>query len=53
MIEGFGIRNEQRDDGLPHPGTIVVGPGGKVIAKLFFDGYRKRHTSQEIIDALK
>lgn len=37
--------------GVPHPGTIIIGKDGKIIAKLAHDGYRKRHTSDEIIAA--
>ncbi len=53
VIDAYGIRNEARRDGLPHPGTIIVGTDGKVIAKLFHEGYRKRHLSDEIIAAAK
>ena len=53
VIDAYGIRNEARRDGLPHPGTIIVGTDGKVVAKLFHEGYRKRHLSEEIIAAVK
>ena len=53
VIDAYGLRNKSRKDGIPHPGTVIIGTDGKVIAKLFHDGYRKRHHSQEIIDASK
>ena len=53
VIDAFGIRNKARTDGLPHPGTYVLDSDGKVVAKLLFEGYRQRHTSQDIIDAVK
>ena len=40
-------------EGIPYPGTIVVGKDGKVIAKLFHEGYRERHTGEEILAAVK
>ena len=51
VIEAFGIRNESREDGLPHPGTFLIGADGRVKAKLFHQGYRKRHVTAEIIRA--
>ena len=48
-IRAFGIHNKK---GLPHPGTYVIGADRKVLATIFFDGYRKRHTSAELIEAL-
>ena len=53
VISAYGIRNESRQDGIPHPGTFIVGSDGKVIAKLFHEGYRKRHVAAEIIAAAK
>ena len=38
--------------GVPHPGTFIIGQDGKIVAKLAHDGYRKRHTSVEIIEAV-
>lgn len=53
VIDAYGIRNQSRSDGLPHPGTFLLSAEGKVMAKLFYEGYRNRHTSQEIINAAK
>ncbi|MCS1407553.1 MAG: putative peroxiredoxin bcp [Verrucomicrobia subdivision 3 bacterium] len=53
VIDAYGIRNKSRRDGIPHPGTFILGADGTVIAKLFHEGYRKRHVSDEIIEAAK
>ena len=53
VIDAYGLRNKSRKDGIPHPGTVIVGMDGKVLAKLFHEGYRKRHLAEEIIDASK
>ncbi len=52
-IDAYGIRNSSRRDGLPHPGTFILNAEGMVLVKLFHEGYRKRHTSEAIIDAVK
>lgn len=38
-------------DGVPYPGTILVGTDGVVKAKLFVDGYRERHSVEELVKA--
>lgn len=38
-------------DGVPYPGTILVGTDGVVKAKLFVDGYRERHGTDELVKA--
>jgi peroxiredoxin len=38
-------------DGVPYPGTILVGADGVVKAKLFVDGYRERHSVEELVKA--
>jgi peroxiredoxin len=38
-------------DGVPYPGTILVGTDGVVRAKLFVDGYRERHSVEELVKA--
>lgn len=53
VIEAYGLYNGEakgtRIEGVPYPGTIVVGPDGKVIGKKFYAGYKDRHTADEII----
>ena len=55
-IDAFGIRNKEakgsRIDGVPHPGTILIDKEGIVRAKLFYDGYRKRHLAKDIVKAV-
>ncbi len=57
VIDKFKIRNEEvkggRIDGVPYPGTFVIDTNGKVVAKLFHEGYRKRHAAADIIKAAK
>ena len=55
VIDSFGIRNREvaggRIDGVPYPGTFIVGPQGIIRTKLFHNGYKERHTSADIIEA--
>lgn len=58
LIDAVGIRNKGADGnarlkGVPHPGAFIVDAEGVIRAKLFYDGYRKRHTSADIIAAAK
>ena len=46
-------QKRSRMAGIPHPGTFIIGQDGKIIAKLAHDGYRQRHTADEIIEAAK
>ena len=48
IIEAYGIYHK---DGYPHPGTYLIGQDGTVLAELFFEGYKKRHGSAELIEA--
>lgn len=55
-IKAFGILNEKAPGfakGVPHPGTFIVNKKGIVQAKLFHEGYRKRHTAEEIMKSVK
>jgi peroxiredoxin len=55
-IEAYRIRNreaEGRAAGIPHPVTFLVDKQGVIRAKLFHEGYAKRHTSQDLIQASK
>jgi peroxiredoxin len=38
-------------DGVPYPGTVLVDTDGVVRAKLFVDGYRERHSVEELVKA--
>jgi peroxiredoxin len=38
-------------DGVPYPGTYLVDQEGVVRAKLFVDGYKDRHSVNELVKA--
>lgn len=38
-------------DGVPYPGTILIDQAGVVRAKLFVDGYRDRHSVDDLVKA--
>ena len=55
-IDAYGIRNQEapeRVQGIPHPGTFIVDQAGVIRAKLFYEGYQKRHGSADILGAVK
>ncbi len=49
-IRAYGIYFK---DGLPHPGTFLIDRQGIVRAKLFRQGYARRHTSGELIEVAR
>jgi len=57
VIDAYGIRNLEakgsRIDGVPYPGTFIIDGSGFIRAKLFYEGYRTRHTSQDIVAAVR
>ena len=52
-VESKTIRELDIEDknGLPHSGTMLVDKENKVRAKIFYDGYRKRHPNEELLQA--
>ena len=55
-ITAYGILNKdapKQIQGVPHPCTFLIGKDGVIKAKLSKPGYRKRHTTKELIDAAK
>lgn len=55
-IKAYGILNKSqkkgsRGYGIPYPGTFLVDEQGVVRAKLFLDGYIKRHSTDDLIEA--
>lgn len=38
-------------DGVPYPGTLLVGADGTVKVKLFVDGYKERHSVEVLVKA--
>lgn len=49
-IKAFGIEQSAK---LPHPGTIIVDREGVIRAKMFQQGYVRRHSADELIRAAK
>lgn len=47
-IHAFGLHFK---DGLPHPGTVLIDQSGVIRAKIFLEGYRDRHTIDELVSA--
>jgi peroxiredoxin len=55
-IDAYHIRNvaaRGKAQGVPHPGTFILDGAGVIRAKLFLEGYRDRHTTDELIKAAK
>jgi len=55
-IQAYGLLNKEatgKAEGIPCPGTIVLDRDGKVRAKLFVEGFRDRHTTDELLKAGK
>ena len=55
-IDAYGIRNREATGqfaGIPHPTTFVIDDNGAIRAKLFHEGYKERHTSEELIKVVK
>ena len=38
-------------DGVPYPGTLLLDKDGVVRTKLFVDGYKERHSVEELVKA--
>ena len=56
VITAYALRNKEvagkKDfDGIPYPGTLLVDKDGVIRAKLFVDGYRERHSTEELVKA--
>ena len=56
-IDAWSLRNPdvpfERMKGVPHPGTFLLDASGTIRARLFYDGYKQRHATREIVDAAK
>ena len=55
-IDAYGIRNKEapeRWNGIPYPGTFVIGTNGVIRAKIFLEGYKERHAVEALVEALK
>lgn len=49
-IRAYGLHFKM---GLPHPGTILIDKQGVVRGKLFLEGYRQRHSTEQLLQAAK
>ncbi len=61
VVDGFDLRNKEMKgkkigsielDGIPYPGTFLLDKDGVVRGKLFFDGYKDRHTPDALVEAV-
>lgn len=56
-LDAYGIRNKEakgsRIDGVPYPGTFIIGQDGVIREKLFYEGYKARHQAKDIVKAVK
>ncbi len=59
-IAAYALRNKEMAgkkvgkidlDGVPYPGTLIVDKDGVIRAKLFVDGFRERHSTDELVKA--
>ncbi len=54
VIRAYELLNKEakgKAAGVPYPGTLVVDRAGVLRAKLFVDGYARRHTTAELLKA--
>jgi peroxiredoxin len=54
-ITAYGLLNKEakgKAEGIPFPGTLVIDKDGVIRAKLFRDGYKDRHSKEELIKAV-
>jgi peroxiredoxin len=51
-IDAYGIRDAE-GNGYPHPGTFLVDKEGVIRAKLFEEGFKKRHSTEALLEAAK
>ena len=49
-IKAYGIHHKE---GLPHPGTLLVDRDGVIRGKLFFEGYKLRHSVDSLLEAAR
>ena len=55
-ISAYGILNKAakgKQAGIAHPGTFIIDKEGTVRAKLFHEGFVKRHGADDIVEAVK
>jgi peroxiredoxin len=55
-ITAYGLLNKEakgKAAGIPYPGTMVLDRDGVIRAKLFLEGYKDRHTPEDLAAAAK
>ncbi len=55
-IDAYHIRNEAargKQVGVPEPGTFILDQKRMIRAKLFLEGFRDRHSTEELVMAAK
>jgi peroxiredoxin len=55
-INAYGLLNKEakgKAEGIPYPGTFLIDKDGVIRAKLFLDGYRERHSINELLKAVE
>jgi peroxiredoxin len=54
-IRFYGLLNTEakgsRVEGIPYPGMILIDKDGVIRAKLFFEGYKERPSTEQLIKA--
>jgi peroxiredoxin len=53
-IGAYGLLDKEakgKAEGIPYPGTILIDKEGVIRAKLFHEGYKDRHSTDELIKA--
>ena len=56
VIKAYGLLNQEakgKQAGIPYPGTFLIDAQGVIHAKLFHEGYSKRHSVEDLIKAAK
>jgi peroxiredoxin len=56
VIKAYGLLNLEakgKQAGIPYPGTFLIDAQGVIRAKLFHEGYSKRHSAEDLIKAAK
>jgi peroxiredoxin len=55
-ISAYGLLNKEakgKTEGIPYPGTILIDKDGVIQAKLFLEGYKDRHSTDDLIKAAR
>jgi peroxiredoxin len=55
-ISAYGLLNKEakgKTEGIPYPGTILLDKDGVIRAKLFLEGYKDRHATDDLIKAAR